>query len=160
MADDGAVAWINGTRVSPTSWGLDPGTTVGGAIHYDRLSTRFQANGTNEHAYDVLTLSGASLPALLPAPALNVLAIEVHQNTFDSSDCSLDGALFASLAAPSTGTAGITPISGTSWLYWTDAAWTPETTSDLGNWISRPDLRSPVPLLDAPRRQFYRLRTP
>ena len=158
MADDGAVVWINGTRVM--ALGLDPGTTVGGTIFYNATSDRFQPNGANEHAYDSLTLTGASLPALLPAPALNVLAIEVHQNTVDSSDCSLDGALTASFSAPSQGRWGVAPVAGDQWIWWTDPTWRMETSDGLGTWTQRPDLTSPVPSVGTPMRQFFRLRMP
>jgi hypothetical protein len=160
MGDDGAHAYINGTRISPTSWGLDPGTTVGGAIYYNKLSTRFRGNDAAEDDYDTQTVSGASLPVLHPAPALNVLAVEVHQNSVDSSDCALDAALTASFSAPSTGTWGIGSSAAGSYLYWTDPAWVPQTSNNLGQWTNRPDLTSPVPLLDLPARQFYRLIMP
>ena len=160
MADDGASVYINGARVSPTTWGLDPGTQVGGAIHYNQLSSRFRANNAAEDTCDTLTLSGATLPALNAAPALNVLAIEVHQNSVDSSDCALDGSLTASFSAPVTGTWGLGNSAAGSYLYWTDPAWTPQTSNNLGVWTARPDLSSPVPLLDPPDRQFYRLRMP
>ena len=160
MADDGASVYINGTRVSPTTWGLDPGTAVGGAIHYNQLSSRFRGNTATEDDYDPLTLSGATLPALNAAPALNVLAIEVHQNSVDSSDCALDGALTASFSAPVTGTWGIGKSGVGSYLYWTNPVWTLQTSNDTGTWINRPDLTSPVPVIDLPARQFYKLLVP
>ena len=107
-----------------------------------------------------MTLSGAGLPVLNAAPALNVLAIEVHQNTVDSSDCSLDGALSASFTAPSTGQWGVGEIGGKPWIYWTDAAWTLESSGTLGSWVARPDLSSPTPVIGAEARQFYRFRRP
>ncbi len=160
QADDGAAVYINGTRVSPTSWGLDPGTQVGGTIYYNQLSSRFRGNNAAEADYDVLTLSGAALPVLYAAPAVNVLAIEVHQNTTDSSDCALDGALTASFSAPSSGIWGIGKSPGGDYLYWTDPAWVLRTSDDLGQWTPRPDLASPVPLIALPPRQFYRLDPP
>jgi len=160
LADDGAAAYINGTRVSPTTWGLDPGTQVGGAIYYNQLSSRFRANNAAEADYDVLTLSGATLPVLYAAPAVNVLAIEVHQNTTDSSDCGVDAALSAAFSAPSTGVWGVGQSPAGGYLYWTDPAWTLQTSNNLGQWIIRPDLSSPVPLQDLPARQFYRLHLP
>jgi len=160
MADDGAAVYLNGARVSPISWGLDSGTNVGGAIFYNQLSSRFQGNGANERAYDAVTLSGAGLPVLNAAPALNVLAIEVHQNTVDSSDCSLDGALSASFTAPATGRWGVGEIGGKPWIYWTDAAWTLESSGNLGGWMARPDLSSPAPVIGVEARQFYRFRRP
>jgi hypothetical protein len=107
-----------------------------------------------------VTLSGGQLPVLRAAPELNVLAIEVHQNTVDSSDCSVDGALAASFTAPSTGRWGVGEIGGEPWIYWTDAAWTLESSSTLGVWTARPDLSSPVPVIGAEARQFYRFRRP
>jgi hypothetical protein len=160
LADDGASVYINGTRVSPTTWGLDPGTQVGGTIYYNQLSSRFRDNNTAEGNYDILTLTGAGIPVLYAAPAVNVLAIEVHQNSTDSSDCALDGALTASFSAPSTGVWGIGTAPAGGYLYWTDAAWTLQTSNNLGQWINRSDLASPVPLQDLPARQFYRLNVP
>ncbi len=160
MADDGAAVYINGTRVSSTTWGLDPGTAVGGAIHYDQLSSRFRGNTAAEDDYDPLTLAGATLPALNAAPAWNILAIEVHQNSVDSSDCALDAALTASFSAPITGIWSIGKSAAGSYLYWTNPAWTLQTSDDTGTWINRPDLTSPVPVIDLPARQFYRLLTP
>ena len=160
LADDGASVYINGTRVSPTTWGLDPGTNVGGAIYYSQLSSRFRGNNAAEADYDVLTLTGAGIPALNAAPDLNVLAIEVHQNSVDSSDCAVDGALSASFSAPTTGTWGLGKSAAGSYLYWTDPAWIMQTSNNLGVWTSRPDLSSPVPVLDLPARQFYRLQLP
>jgi hypothetical protein len=161
QGDDGDSVYINGTRVSPTSWGLDPGTNVGGSLYYNQLSSRFR-DGAAEISFDTLTLSGAGLPVLNAAPALNVLAIEVHQNSVDSSDCVLDAALSASFSAPSTGVWGVGKSPAGSYLYWTDPAWVLETSTSLdpATWVSRPDLPSPAPVIDVPGRTFYRLRQP
>lgn len=160
MADDGAAAYINGVRVSPTTWGLDPGTQVGGTIPYSQLSSRFRGNNTSEANYDTLTLSGATLPVLYAAPALNVLAVEVHQNSVDSSDCAFDASLVASFSAPSQDKWGLGKYPAGNYLYWTNPAWTLEMSNNLGQWAARPDQQSPVPIVDLPARQFYRLRIP
>ncbi len=161
QADDGAAVYLNGTRVSPASWGLDSGTNPGGALYYNQLSTRFN-DGAAERTFSTLTLSGASLPALLPAPAVNVLAVEVHQNTVDSSDCVLDAGLTATLFGPSTGIWGIGISPSGNYLYWTNPRWSVETSTSMesGTWIPRPDLTSPVPVIDFPQRAFYRLNQP
>jgi hypothetical protein len=160
LADDGAAVYLNGTRVSPTIWGLDPGTQVGGSIYYNQLSSRFRANNSAEGDYDVLTLSGAGIPILNAAPALNVLAVEVHQNTTDSSDCALDASLTASFAAPVAGIWGVAGFSGENFIYWTDPSWTLESTGNLGTWTGRTDLQSPVPVIGDDARLFYRLQMP
>lgn len=158
MADDGAAVYINGTRVSPVSWGVDSGTNLGGAIYYNQLSARFQGNGSNEYAYDLLNLTGASLPALNAAPEVNVLAVEVHQNSVDSSDCSLDAALTASYPAPGSSKWGLGRSVDASFLFWTNPAWTLETSTNLtGDWTARPDLTSPVRVVGETRRMFYRI---
>lgn len=158
MADDGAAVYINGTRVSPVSWGLDPGTNVGGSLYYNQLSSRFQGNGANEYAYDTVNLTGAGIPALNAAPAVNVLAVEVHQNSVDSSDCSLDAALTASFPAPGSAVWGVGRSGEASFIYWTNPAWTLETSTTLsGAWTARPDLTSPVRVVGETRRMFYRI---
>lgn len=161
QADDGASVYINGTRVSPTSWGLDPGTNVGGSLYYNQLSSRFN-DGANERNFDTLILSGATMPALNPAPALNVLAIEVHQNSVDSSDCVFDAALTETFFSPVPGIAGFGKSAAGAYVYWTDPTWVLETNSTLdpATWISRPDLQSPVPIVTNANRALYRLRQP
>lgn len=160
LADDGASVYINGTRVNPTTWGLDPATQVGGSIYYNQLSTRFRSNGSSEGNYDVLTLTGPTLPALNAAPALNVLAVEVHQNSTDSSDCALDCALTIVFSPPVNNLWGIGGSANGGYLYWTNPAWTLQTSGDFGTWTNRYDLASPVPMIDLPRSIFYRLQIP
>lgn len=157
--DDGASVYINGTRVSPTTWGLDSGTNVGGAIYYNQLCS-FTTDAAAERVFNTLTLAGATLPVLNASPALNVLAIEVHQQSTNSSDCVMDAGLTASFSAPVTGIWGLGKSAAGTYLYWTDATWTPQTSNNLGTWTARPDLSSPVPVLDLPARQFYRLLDP
>ncbi len=100
LADDGAAVYLNGVRVSPVTWGLDPGTSVGGALYFDQLSSRYKSDGAAESDYDSLTLSGAAVPTLNAAPAVNVLAIELHQQSTGSGDGAVDAQLTASFGVP------------------------------------------------------------
>jgi hypothetical protein len=162
MADDGAAVYINGSRVSPTSWGLNPGTNVGGALYYNQLSSRFRANDAAEGSYDSLTVNGSSLPTLFAGNNANVIAVEVHQNSVDSSDCAFDAAVTATYAVPPPPDSwAIVPNGAKLCIFWTNPGWILESSSGLNaDWAPRPDLVSPVPLEAQLTRQFYRLRLP
>jgi hypothetical protein len=157
LADDGASVYINGIRVSPITWGLDPGTSVGGTLYYDQLSSRYKdATSIPEGTYDTLTLSGATLPTLLAAPAVNVLAIEVHQQGLTSGDSAMDAKLTATFNPPNGTTAGISHSGSEPYFYWLDSALILEMSSDLNQWSSHPELTSPVPIKTNANRMFYR----
>ena len=83
--------------------------------------------------------------------------MEVHQNTVDSSDCAVDASLTASFSALSVNRWGIGTDHGGHYLYWTNPAWTIQTSNNLGILVNRPDLTNFVPVMDAPSRQFIRL---
>lgn len=86
LRDDGAVVYVNGVEVFRKNM---PAGTIG----YGTL-----ASGTAENAVDVEDLG----PDVLVA-GVNVIAVEVHQASADSSDLSFDLALSAALAPPVSG---------------------------------------------------------
>ncbi|MBP7950229.1 MAG: hypothetical protein KA004_11275 [Verrucomicrobiales bacterium] len=157
LADDGASVYVNGVRVSPTSWGLDPGTNPGGTLYYDQLSSRY-LDGSAESTYHALSLTGVSLPALRAAPLSNVVAIEVHQNGASSGDMGMDAKLSVSFQSSSSGGVGILPQSDASLFYWLDPGLSLETSPDLNSWFPHPEMKSPVPLNGPSNRMFFRVR--
>ena len=78
--DDGFIAYVNGTQVARVKM---PSTTV---------SYRTLAAGWAEN--EVVTLA---VPASVLRAGTNVLAVEVHQRTLDSSDLSWDASLTATV---------------------------------------------------------------
>lgn len=74
LVDDGAVIYLNGVEMIRTNM-------PGGAIVY----STFALGGTIEGSYTTFTI-----PKGLINPGNNVLAVEVHQNTANSSDLSFD----------------------------------------------------------------------
>ncbi|NCF85857.1 MAG: hypothetical protein GWQ08_10025 [Verrucomicrobiaceae bacterium] len=79
LADDGAVAFLNGVEIG--RFRMDPGTT-------SYLS--YAADNSSEGQFDVISLTPDQL-----RPGTNVLAVEVHQVDADSSDISFDLELVA-----------------------------------------------------------------
>ncbi len=157
LADDGASVYLNGIRVSPITWGLDPGTSVGGTLYYDQLSTRYKdPTSVAEGTYDTLTLSGATLPTLLAAPAVNVLAIEVHQQGLTSGDSAMDAKLTATFNPPNGIISGVGNSGSESYFYWLDNTLILEVSPDLNQWSVHPELSSPVPIKTNANRMFYR----
>ncbi|NQU20500.1 MAG: lamin tail domain-containing protein, partial [Candidatus Nealsonbacteria bacterium] len=94
LRDDGAVVYLNGTRLFASNM-------PDGPIDYLTEARGSTSGAAEDHFYEY-----AVDPALLlPAPALNLLAVEIHQIHSDSSDVSFDLEL--------TGTTGGTgPVAG------------------------------------------------
>lgn len=89
VRDDGAVVYVNGQEVLRDNM---PAGTV--SISTPALSA---IGGADESAFRAFSVSGAVFQ-----PGLNVIAVEMHQNTNNSSDLSFDLALSASMAAGTT----------------------------------------------------------
>ncbi|MFM1769708.1 MAG: Inner spore coat protein [Verrucomicrobiota bacterium] len=88
LRDDGGVVYLNGTEVYRSA------TMPAGAVSFSTLASLGQDN-----AIDTATISNSGSLLL---NGNNVIAVEIHQNTVDSSDLSFDFQLVG-IAAPTTG---------------------------------------------------------
>ena len=80
LRDDGAVVWLNGVEAYRSNM-------PGGSVNYLSVASGF-ISGTDE----TLFVTNALSPALL-REGTNILAVEIHQGSADSSDISFDFAL-------------------------------------------------------------------
>jgi hypothetical protein len=88
MRDDGGVVYLNGTEIFRSN--IDPT----GVINFDTLT------GVNATDDGTLYFSSTNLSPALLVPGQNLLAVEIHQSTLDSSDLSFDAMLVAQEAPP------------------------------------------------------------
>jgi hypothetical protein len=91
LRDDGAVVYLNGIEVVRSNM-------PAGAIDYRSLAPE---NTPDERRFFEVTIDRSQNPSLLVNGA-NVLAVEVHQSWFTSSDVSFDAELLGDAAAPPT----------------------------------------------------------
>ena len=154
MRDDGVVVYLNGKQVGRNN--IDSGTTTGGTVNYSLLATRTIDNA-EESTFVPMPVSSDLVPELRTGD--NVIALEVHQATANSSDLVMDLELIASFHPPVEDVLGIgRESSGAPFLYWLDARWELETSSNLFDWFSAPHAVSPwKPALDKAE-EFYRWR--
>jgi hypothetical protein len=121
LVDDGAAVFLNGTEVLRQNM-------PNGSI---TSSTEASSNAASETAYTSYTLD----PSLLRKGA-NVLAVEVHQVSPDSSDISFDARLAASIVSPAKFV-----TKGSNWKYDDDgdrdSGWK-KASFDDGSWKSGP----------------------
>lgn len=87
--DDGAVVYLNGVEVHRVNM-------PGGVVGPDTLATREVAGLEEEMFFPTMVVDG---PGMLQ-PGLNVVAVEIHQDSPDSPDLSFDLALLGNLAVP------------------------------------------------------------
>ena len=147
--DDAAVVWLNNDP-NPTVVSADG--TFNGPYTYAMTGTPGAVPGsTNINNYVTHTIPVSKL-----VPGSNILAIELHQNTLNSSDLVLDCELVATYAQPFE--LHLTRAGGKPVLYWFDPAARLEETTDFSLWTPRPGAQSPFPFDLSGTQRFFRLR--
>ncbi len=156
LNDDGAVAFINGVPFPPIN--VDPGTAVGGVsgIGSDKLATATKADGVGETVYDVLNADASVISGLVAGT--NVLTVEVHQGSANSSDMVCDAAITLTLNPPGSAVFGLVSLSGANFLMWDDPLMTLEASPDLNSWTPQAGVPSPVLIVPNAPRMFFRTR--
>lgn len=101
--DDGAIVYLNGTEILRTNM-------PAGAVSYTTLASA-TVGGADEETYFDFYLPVTGLVA-----GTNVLAVEVHQSTANSSDLRFDLELEGAHTGPQTYSGGIAAAS--YWAYW------------------------------------------
>jgi hypothetical protein len=154
MRDDGVVVYLNGKQVGRNN--IDSGTTTGGTVNYSLLATRTIDNA-EESTFIPMPVSTDLVQELRAGD--NVIALEVHQATANSSDLVMDLELIASFHPPVEDVHGIgRESSGAPFVYWLDNRWQLEASSNLFEWLGMPQAASPwKPTLDTAQ-EFYRWR--
>jgi hypothetical protein len=154
MRDDGVVVYLNGKQVGRNN--IDSGTSGGGTVNYSLLATRTIDNA-EESTFISMPVSADLVQELRAGD--NVIALEVHQSTVNSSDLVMDVELIASFHPPVEDVHGIGRESdGAPFLYWLDKRWQLQTSTNLVDWFFAPAVASPwTPALDKPA-EFYRWR--
>jgi hypothetical protein len=143
--DDAAVIWLNN---DPTPAVVSADGTFNPPYTYAMSGVPNSTNTGTDLVY--------SIPPAKLVPGTNILAIEVHQSSLNSSDLLLDCELVASFVAPFE--LKLTRAGGQPVLFWFDPAATLEQTTDFNLWQPVPGAFSPQPIdFSAPQR-FYRLR--
>lgn len=136
--DDGGIVYLNGTEVFRTP-NMPPGT-----VTYSTLTT---SNGDNTP--DSANLSDSGL-----IEGVNLLAVEIHQGSADSSDLSFNLELTANLLPP----LNAIPSPGHLVLFWGDASFTLEEVDTLtGTWRPVVGASSPWVVDTVETQRFYRL---
>jgi hypothetical protein len=146
--DDAVVMWLNNdaTATRPSADGA-----FNGPYTYAMTATANAVpNASNTSTYVTYSIPTSKLVA-----GENILAVELHQTSLNSSDLLLDCELLASLMPLQLNfaTVGSQPV-----LYWFDNTATLEESSDLNNWTPSPGAASPVPFLPTGQRKFFRLK--
>ena len=140
--DDAGIVFINGNEVSRSA--NFPPT---GPITYTTFAT-----ATGENDTDTATLSSSVLQA-----GVNLVAVEMHQQSLASSDVSFDFELLGQ--PPGAGVrVQIGRFGEEAALYWSDSTYRLQRAIELpsANWTNVPG-SSPVPIDPAGPKQFYRL---
>ena len=106
--DDGFVAYLNGTEIARRGLG-----TAGSPVTFDQLATSREA-GPDEYID-----ASAGLASLVEGN--NVLAIELHNTTIDSSDASLIPRLIGNGSLPPTGLGCTRTVDGPVDLTWANS---------------------------------------
>ena len=143
--DDAAVVWLN-NDATPTIVSADG--TLNPPYTYAMTGV---PNSTNTDEDLVYTIPPTKLVA-----GTNILAIEVHQTSLNSSDLLLDCELLASFQAPFE--LNLTRAGGAPVLFWFDPTATLETTNDFNTWRPIPGARTPHPIDFSSPQRFFRLR--
>lgn len=142
--DDAGVVHINGAEAYRS-----PNLPQTGVIAYGDFAT---SNGEN-------TIDTATLPGSLLQPGLNVIAVEIHQGDLASSDLSFDFELTGQSTAP-TVRVEIGRFGNTAALFWRDATYRLQESTNLNStWSTLPGT-SPLPATPAETQRFYRLAKP
>lgn len=144
LRDDGVVIHLNGAELFRMNMPLS------GPITFNHRASS-TVGGTDESTYYSTNLAGFVL-----AEGRNVLAVELHQSSPDTSDAGFDlelvsfsiNALLVERDAP-----GIL-------LRWTSANAVLEESTNLSTWSGLPNARSPYSIFVGNGTRFYRLRLP
>ncbi|HEX5176738.1 MAG TPA: hypothetical protein VFV83_06915, partial [Chthoniobacteraceae bacterium] len=97
-----------------------------------------------------------TIPATKLVAGTNIIAVEVHQSSSNSSDLLFDCALIAAFEAPFE--LSVTRVGGKPVLFWFDPQATLEETTDLSTWRPFPGARTPQTIELAVPQRFFRLR--
>lgn len=146
--DDGAVVYLNGGEVWRSNMPAAPAV-----ITYATSASTAQSNA-DEDAFWPRTWTMAVTPNLLLAGE-NTIAVEVHQISTSTSDISFNADLVAVPAAPPA-SVQTAMMDGAIHLLW-NGAMQPQQSTDLGTWITRPDVRSPWRIGGTAQREFFRV---
>lgn len=145
LRDDGGVVYLNGAEVFRTANLPASPAQIG-------FATRALSGG--ENTLDSVTLSAGGLLA-----GENHVAVEIHQDSVESSDVSFDLELVG-VPAPTAPELRIARFGNDSLLYWLDPALQLETAGDLGDpsgWSPLDGSASPFVLTVTGEARFYRL---
>lgn len=145
LRDDAGVVYLNGAEKFRSS--NLPGFPA--AINY---LTR--ASSTGENSIDSASLSSSDL-----REGVNVVAVEIHQESIGSSDVSFDFELTGHISAvPRVNAAR---FGDELVLYWENPSFSLQFSDDLGpnsNWTSMSGATSPVTITAGSAKRFYRVR--
>jgi hypothetical protein len=143
--DDAAVVWLNNDATA---------TVVSADGAFNPPFTYAMSGVPNSTSTDEELVY--TIPATKLVAGTNIIAVEVHQSSSNSSDLLLDCELIATFAAPFE--LSVTRVGGKPVLFWFDPEATLEETTDLDTWRPVPGARTPQTIdLAAPQR-FFRLR--
>jgi hypothetical protein len=146
--DDGAVVYLNGAEQWRSNMPAAPAL-----ITYATSASSAQSNA-DEDAFWPRTWTMEATPNLLQAGE-NIIAIEVHQISTSNSDISFNAELLAIPSAPPA--AAMTAVmDGAIHLLW-NGTMNAQHSTDLSNWVTRPDFRSPLRIGGSDQREFFRV---
>jgi hypothetical protein len=143
--DDGVVAYLNGFELFRMNMPLTNPITYG---------TFASISAPDETSYFPTNLSATAL-----RNGLNVLAVELHQQSATSGDAHFDLDLIAQ-PLPGGALLNITTLTGQPVVYWNDPTYSLEQAPEVtGTWTNAAPT-SPTPVDISDPRRFYRLKKP
>lgn len=150
LYDDGGIVFLNGQQAAASS-----NMPAGEVAHNYYLGTALPGTGNAVQSF--------TIPATALTAGTNTLAVEIHQASASSSDISFDLRLVGNLAPPGAIESTTATLDGRLHWFWITPGVIPASSSNLHDWVDRPDLTSPIvipPPAPAPAKGFFRLTLP